>query len=157
MIDQSSIDRFWNKVNLEPISECWNWVGGINARGYGNFWINGKIVSAHRVAWEIYNLCEVPKGMWVLHKCDNKKCCNPCHLYIGTASDNMMDSIYRDKFPKDFNQGENNPSAKLSKEDVIEIRRLYETGKYSQMELSRMYGLNPTYAHSIIRRKKWNF
>jgi hypothetical protein len=87
-------DRFWSKVDLKSIKDCWNFTG-CNVYGYGQFWIKDKHIYAHRVAWELYNNIKIPNGKLILHKCDNRKCCNPEHLYCGTQSDNMRDKMLR--------------------------------------------------------------
>lgn len=77
---------------------CWLWSGahgGIGkATGYGAFVLNGKSMGAHRAAWELF-MGAVPAGMCVLHECDNRRCCHPFHLYIGTKKDNRADFMAR--------------------------------------------------------------
>lgn len=88
-------DRFWSKVAFIPFHTCWEWIGAVGARGYGNFSAHGKSVRAHRFSWELHN-GSIPKsttyhGTVVMHKCDNKRCVNPDHLQLGTQSDNIRD------------------------------------------------------------------
>ena len=83
-------ERFWPKVNIKSDNECWNWVGA-KVGGYGCIRINGTMFYTHRVSWIIYNKKEIPYGMLVLHKCDNRGCVNPKHLYIGNHGNNISD------------------------------------------------------------------
>lgn len=95
---RKDIDRekaFWSKVDIKSEDECWEYKAGKCANSYGQFW-DGKLhILAHRYAWELSNKTTIPKGMFILHKCDNPLCCNPNHLYCGTQTDNMGDMIRR--------------------------------------------------------------
>lgn len=76
------------KINLE--TGCWEWVRSRNNSGYGQAYWKKKIASAHRTSWQIFN-GDIPKNTWVLHKCDNKICVNPEHLWLGSRQDNVDD------------------------------------------------------------------
>lgn len=85
-------ERFWSKVNKGSPEDCWEWTGARLPWGYGRMQKNGHLVGSHCVAYELaYG--SVPKGYFVLHKCDNPPCCNPSHLFLGTNQDNMNDMI----------------------------------------------------------------
>lgn len=88
------IKKFWSKVNIKSEDECWEWTNHILPTGYGQFRIGDKKFRAHRVSWVI-SRGSIPKDKLVLHTCDNKKCVNPNHLYIGDHSDNTYDTVLR--------------------------------------------------------------
>lgn len=85
-------EAFWQRINKETGKFCWSWTGQKNQRGYGR--IRGKF--AHRVSWEIHN-GEIPVGKFICHTCDNPECCNPDHLFLGTAYDNNIDRAMKSK------------------------------------------------------------
>ena len=73
-------------------SECWLWTGAVNSKGYGNIGVEKKTKVVHRAYWE--ELCgQIPEGYYVCHKCDVPLCVNLDHLFLGTASDNIKDSV----------------------------------------------------------------
>jgi hypothetical protein len=85
------------KIAIDLATGCWEWTGGLFASGYGAVGVDRKVLKAHRVAWALYR-GEV--GAWhVLHRCDNPKCCNPDHLYLGTHADNMADRAAKGRAP----------------------------------------------------------
>jgi hypothetical protein len=88
-------DRFAAKVDVRGPDECWEWTGYRCPRGYGTLWVAGKNKKAHRVALEIALGRPIAPALGALHTCDNPPCCNPAHLYEGTAQDNSDDAAVR--------------------------------------------------------------
>ena len=96
-MSRSIEDRFWSKVDIQGEDACWLWQASKGAHGYGQYRYQGTIDKAHRVAWMISTGETVPEGRWVLHSCDNRLCVNPRHLRLGTADDNVSESVNKER------------------------------------------------------------
>ena len=91
--DQSFQDRFYKNVSVRGDDECWPWIGVRLRAGYGQFNHRYTRIVASRVAWELANQRTIPHGLFACHSCDNPPCCNPRHIWLGTASDNVRDMV----------------------------------------------------------------
>lgn len=90
-LSDKDINRFWSKINVKGANDCWPWKSSTRGSlGYGQFRIGDKICDAHRVALELMK-GPLKKGKYILHNCDNPRCCNPRHLSAGTQQGNMED------------------------------------------------------------------
>lgn len=140
--------RFWKHVR--KTESCWLWTGSIKSHGYGKIGIDGKSIRAHRYAYELFR-GPIPEGLIVCHKCDNRACVNPDHLFLGTFADNNADTKKKGRSA----WGEKNVNAKLSCYHVSQIRKLYNSGKYSFRELGKLYNVTGTLVWCIVRNKIW--
>jgi hypothetical protein len=104
---------------------------------YGRIKINGKNLLAHRVAWTIKN-GPIPDGLFVLHKCDVRRCINTEHLFLGTQKDNMQDCSRKGRARRNPVRGEDVPTAKLKSEQVFDIRKKYAEG-LSSIKIADIY------------------
>lgn len=152
--------RFWAKVDKRGTDECWPWRRAIAKSGYGVFGLYGKIKTSHRVSWRVCR-GEIPAGISVLHHCDNRPCCNPAHLFLGTHDDNMADKIKKGRqasgvtHAEYYARGTDGGMTKLTEESVREIRSIYSTTGISQKRIAIRFGVDRTNISSIIRRKTW--
>lgn len=142
---------FWTKVR--KAEGCWPYLGASIPDGYG--WVSwrGTQMGAHRVAW-ILTHGEIPKGMHVLHRCDNRRCTNPDHLFLGTHLENMADM-----YAKGRNTRGATARAKLTEAQAIEIKRTYryeKSRKWSNAkELAARYGVSPAAISHIASGRTW--
>lgn len=144
--------RFWRKVLVKDKDYCWEWQGSKASFGHGTFWNGNTVDSAHRISWELHK-GKIPDDMCVLHHCDNPSCVNPNHLFIGTRKDNVIDMV--EKGRNRTISGESHPNAKLNEENVLEIRKLYKTGEYSQRKLAKIFNVSKYAIRCVIKRKSW--
>jgi len=152
--------RFWSKVRVRGPNECWPWIASGLPHGYGTIACGSRTdhsrrhFLAHRVAWNLAN-GPVQKNLCVLHHCDNPPCCNPRHLFLGTQADNNRDMIQKGRYGHTGARGARNGRAKVTEEDVRNIRRKYSECGISHYALARQWGIGASTVWHIIRRDTW--
>ena len=117
---------------------CWEWGGRINDGGYGFVMFKGRYVMAHRKAWERHN-GPIPEGLVVCHKCDNRRCINPHHMFLGTDADNVADMDAKGR--RVVLRGSKNGTAKLNEESVLKVKALLRDGS-GLPEIAERFGVS---------------
>lgn len=150
-------ERFWAKVRKGDTDECWEWTAGRFASGYGAFrWSDGRVRTAHRVSYELASGTD-PGDLFVCHSCDNRPCCNPAHLWLGTQADNAADMAAKGRSTKgrpSVQSGECHWQAKLTPADVEQIAAGLGRG-VKGIDLARRFGVSKHTVSSIARGKHW--
>lgn len=142
-------------VSSEP-DGCYEFNSHHDADGYARIKEGkrgGKSFAAHRFAWELEN-GPIPDGMCVLHRCDNPGCVRVSHLFLGTLADNMRDMEAKGRGIHPSFTGSEHPMAKLSEDDVIEIRKLYGKGIRADA-IAKRYGIALTTVYNVATRRSW--
>lgn len=139
--DDAAIAKFWSRVDRRGPDECWNWVGKIIPAGYGHFLAHGKEYRAHRLALRFAKEPE-SEALLACHTCDNKRCCNPGHMYWGTKSQNALDAYDRSPGLSSVR--------KLLPSQAAYIKKLLANG-YSRRECADWYGVSLNTIISVAR------
>lgn len=145
---------------------CWLWTASVTGKsktakgGYGRFSINRKVSwkYAHRISWELHK-GPIPNGILVCHTCDVPRCVNPDHLFLGTTKDNMADMAAKGRSRNSPRYGEDHSMAKLTREQVNEIRlaqgKWHDRGNSLLRRLAEKYGVTAANICSIRKGKTW--
>ncbi|AZU56728.1 HNH endonuclease [Ralstonia solanacearum] len=143
-------ERFWENVDKRGPDECWPWIGSIDTRGYESIGADGgkPLMRAHRVAYELC-VAPIPDGMVACHRCDNRACVNPGHIFIATQRENILDMVRKGR--RQWPKGEHHPKAKLRASEVLAIR---EDPRPPRL-ICAQYGIGRTTLYQIKRRETW--
>ena len=146
-------ERFWENVDKSAgPTECWPWTASLYTNGYGSFAAGGRYggcVRAHRAAWGLTN-GEIPDGLVVCHSCDNRRCVNPAHLFLGTRMDNVRDMCAKGRQTR----GEKNAASRLTERDVRSIRALRAKGLIMR-EIAAEFGVTRKAVELILHGHRW--
>lgn len=146
-------ERILSKIKAveSPLgTPCWEWQGTRSKHGYGSLFSANKRWLAHRASYYAFVEPITEKDL-ILHKCDNPPCVNPEHLYIGTQAENVRDCIARRR----HNYGSRNGQAKLSDEQVLQIRAMLETRKMRHKDIAEKFGVSIWTTILIKQGRRW--
>lgn len=161
----NSPEDIWRRVDKKSEDECWEWVGTRYRDGYGQVHWRSRQQQAHRVTWELAN-GDIPEGLFACHRCDNRACCNPAHLFLGTHQDNMRDRDAKRRVahgakspavlhPDKIVRGEANSNARLTVDDVIAIRAAPGKTREEIAPLAERFGVSISHIRKIRSGRIW--
>ena len=137
---ETTSDEFHRRYEIVEPGGCWVW-DNPNGLGYGDISVGGGTKGAHRISWELHR-GPIPKGLCICHRCDNKSCVNPEHLFLGTRTDNMQDMLRKRNLLSPPNRKLSARALReksLTDDDIDEIRRLHQTKGTHEINLK--YGV----------------
>ena len=148
-----AIQRFLDKVAVGAKEECWNWTAGLFKSGYGQFNAGDGVLRAyyaHRFAFELW-VGPIPSGLLVCHSCDNRRCVNPAHLFLGTDADNLRDMRQKGRGVSGFAIR----FGRYSDEQVSAIRQARQQGESYNSIATRM-GVSMSHVWKICNGQRRN-
>ncbi len=149
-------ERFWSKVDSSGgPTACWIWKGTRNPYGYGTF-MTSRNVMAHRVSWGLWMGEPPPSNLFVCHRCDNRPCVNPAHLFLGTAADNNWDMVRKGRWRGGSKPGSLHPSSKLTFETATAARQMWSDGRPVRAIAAEL-GVSVPTIYRVLRRQAWKY
>lgn len=142
-------DKFHASYSKSGEDDCWEWNGSLTPTGYGRFWITRRTGTTASRAAMMLTVGEIPPDLEVCHKCDNRRCVNPNHLFLGTPKENSQDRVRKGR--NISRRGEAVTNAKLTESDVMAIR----TSSTPHRQLAREYGVDESLIRQVRNKKGW--
>lgn len=143
-------ETFWSKVCVSEPDACWPYMGLLLTSGYGQIKVKGKKWATHRLAWILTN-GPITDGLWACHTCDNRRCVNPAHLFLGTPADNSRDMAEKGRAMR----GEGHYNTRLTESDIRTIRAMRANGRFTLRQVAEKFDITEGGVSMIARRKNW--
>ena len=145
-------ESFEQHYVIDTETDCWNWQRSLTRDGYGErIRVGSRRQSPHVFSFENANAVRIPEGMLVCHSCDNRRCVNPAHLFLGTPLVNSRDAVSK----KRMACGERQGLSKLKATDVERIRDIHRSAQCAQTEIARYFNVSQPVISQIVLRKTW--
>lgn len=142
--------RFWRKVLIvDDVGSCWEWQAATGVPGYGILWWDRKYHATHRISY-VLAFGGILPGLCVLHRCDNRKCVRPSHLFLGTQQENDADRVQKGRQAR----GKKNANAKLTESQIPGIRARWKDGE-TIAAIARSLGIGESAIRSIVFGETW--
>lgn len=148
---QHTAESLRGRTTVNVVTGCWEWRGTKDKNGYGKVILGGKPKRTHRLMWQL-TVGPIVNGLWVLHRCDNPRCCNPDHLFLGTHADNQADCKAKGR----SRQGVNNGRAKLTPDLAAVIRQRHVPKRVTRKQLAIEFGVSESTVKKVLRGERWN-
>lgn len=145
-------EQVLNNYNPLPYTGCWIWDGRLEWNGYGRVWYEGRFEIAHRIVYRLTHNINID-DVFICHKCDERSCVNPDHMFIGNQKDNMQDRNEKSRQAK----GEKHGMHKLNRWEVFNIRKLLTETNMKQKEIAGMFGVTSMTISNIHKRHSWRW
>lgn len=155
VVSEDAQKRFWSFAKIKGADDCWDWIRALDSYGYGVFSCQYEPkkrtgILAHRISYFLTHGL-LPNHLCVCHRCDNTKCVNPAHLFLGTNTDNRRDSVEKDRHCRGERQGLH----KLTETQVTEIRFLHFYDRVNCAAISQSFGVSRQCIHAITNGRTW--
>lgn len=165
-LDAGNAAKLLSNIKIVESTGCWEWQGGRDKpplKPYGNLYTGGSecVIKAHRFSFALFK-GEIPKGVLVLHKCDNPPCCNPAHLFLGSHKENTQDMFNKGRqhvragVKRPDMAGTNSRNAKLNDESVRKMRSMYVPHVFGCHRIAKLFGVTKATAMKAIRGESWS-
>lgn len=146
------LGRLSARIERRGPDECWPWTGGLFSAGYGRMSVNNRSRPTTRLLWQIVH-GPIPPGYLICHHCDNRRCMNMRHWFLGTQLDNARDKVSKGRMPSFA--GERNGYAKLTADDVRAIRSAATSGMF-HADIAADFGVSASCVRAVVSGERWS-
>lgn len=153
LVEPFLLARFLSFASRADSDGCWVWHGPENSNGYGRFTLGRDHILAHRYSYSLF-FGEPPAGLAVCHRCDNRKCVNPEHLWLGTQRDNLIDAAKKGRMFRPDTRAHRNGNTKLTWEKVHAIRDMHRRG-VRMYHLAQLFAVSPSTISDVVKHQTW--